>query len=189
MSLERLGGLVIVLGAVLFIIAAFLPVSRVYALKEAGARQAMIAASPRAWTFSQLLFGAGAWIMALGVACSAYALRSQPQAVWMLAATACLVIGACAWSWHLYQRAVDPVAFVSGSLTGFPFALYTVLIIAGLACAGVALLQIGLGAWSGWSLIAGSLLLLALYLYFGDMPPFAHYLLAIVLGIVFIRTG
>lgn len=189
MSLLRLGGVVTVLGAVLFVIAAFMPISGVYALRDAGARGAMIASSPRAWTFSQVLFGVGAWVTALGVACSAYSLRTQPQVWWLLIATVFLTIGAIAWSWTLYQRIIDPVAFANGLLPSLPFAFYTVLTIASLACAGVGLLQLGLGSWSAWSLIVGSLQLLALYLFFGDMPPFAHYFLAIVLGISFFHAG
>lgn len=127
----------------------------------------MISSSPRAWTFSQVLFGVGAWITVFGMACAVYALRIQPQAGWLAVATVCLTICAIAWTWTLYQRIVDPVAFANGSLLGFPFALYTVLTIATLAIAGVALLQIGFGSWSAWILITGSFLLLALYVLFG----------------------
>lgn len=188
MSLLRLGGVVTVFGAMLFIIAAFMPISGVYAMRDAGARSAMITSSPRAWTFSLVLFGVGAWSTVLGIAFSAYALRMQPQVWWSLIATVFLAIGTVAWSWILYQRIIDPVAFANGLLPSLPFAFYTVLTIAALACAGIALLQLGLGSWSAWSLIVGSLLLLTLYLVFGDMPPFAHYFLAVVLGIALFRA-
>jgi 4-hydroxybenzoate polyprenyltransferase len=54
---------------------------------------------------------------------------------------------------------------------------------------GFLLLHTGFPAWAAWSLIGGSLLFFILYVIFKDMPPFVHYVLGLILGVVLLRAG
>lgn len=185
MSIVKVSGIVTLVGSVIFLIAAFLPISRVYGLPAQGRLKVITDALP-AWRTSHVLFSAGAVIAAIGVAIAALALRDRPSALALFAAAALLLVGAAAWSWHIALRANDPAAWVSGSLPGWHFALYTLLTMAAFLLIGIACLQMGLTPWVGWLLIAGSILLFILYVIFKDMPPFAHYLLGVALAVALI---
>jgi len=183
----KAAALAIGVGSALFLLAAFSPVSRVFGLPSAEARWQLISASRSAWNSSQALFAAGAIVTAIGTLLAGVALRGRPASAAMTGAGILLLIGAIAWSWSVYLRALDPRAFVAGTLPGWPFTFYTLLTMAALALAGYSLLRMGFPAWSAWLLIGAPFLLLALYLFFGDMPPFVYYLLALVLAIVLYR--
>ena len=107
----------------------------------------------------------------------------------MIAAAVLLLVGAAVWTWHVYLRAVDPAAFVNGSLPGWHFALYTLLTLVAFLLTGIALLQLGSPPWSGWFLVGGALIFLILYFIFKDIPPFVHYLMGLALGFVLFRGG
>ena len=189
MSPLKVSALVILAGSVVFLIAAFSPISRVFGLPTAAARMELIAGSPRAWSFSQVLFSIGSIVMAIGVGLAAIALRGRSSASLVYLGSALLILGSAAWTWHVYLRASDPRGFVQGSLPAWHFILYSLLTLAGLATIGIALVRMGLPAWSGWLMVGGSLVLLALYAVFKDMPPLVYYLLGLVLGVVLFRAG
>jgi hypothetical protein len=189
MSALKLSGAVTFVGSILFLIAAFSPISRVYALPTAENKLGMITGSPTAWVISQTLFALGAIVTALGIALAAYALRDRPSVLLFFTATAFLAAGAAAWSWHVYLRAAEPAAFVNGSLPGWHFALYTLLTMAALLLIGIALQRMGFPTWAGWLLIGGSILFFVLYLIFKDMPPFVYYLMGATLAFVLFRGG
>ncbi|MEO6063406.1 MAG: hypothetical protein ABIQ99_15850 [Thermoflexales bacterium] len=188
MSALKISALAAFVGSILFLIAAFMPISRVYML-SAPDKLALITAQREAWGFSQALFSAGSIVFAAGVGLAAFALRDQPAAPFLFVATAFLAAGAVVWSWHVYLRVIDPTAFAQGSLPGWQFASYTVLTMAAFLLIGIALLQMGFPAWAGWLLVGGSLLLFVLYVIFGDMPPFAHYLLGLAFAFALFRRG
>ena len=189
MSLQRLSALAVLLGSMIFLIAAFSPISRVYGIPSAPNRLDLITRSPRAWVVSQVLFGLGALVTALGVALAAVATRGRPSATSFSVAAGLLVIGAVTWSWYVYLRARDPQAFVESALPGWPFVVYTLLTMAAFLLIGFLLLHTGFPAWAAWSLIGGSLLFFILYVIFKDMPPFVHYVLGLILGVVLLRAG
>lgn len=189
MSLMKISGIIILIGSILFLVAAFSPITRVFGLRSAEEKLALITNARRAWGVSQVLFSLGAIVTALGVAFAAYALKDQPQAPLLFTATAFLAIGAGAWARHVYLRAIDPQAFVSGALPGWHFALYTLLTTGAFLLIGIALLRMGFSPWGGWILVGGALLFFILYVIFKDMPPFVHYLLGLVLGFVLLRGG
>jgi hypothetical protein len=105
-------GIVIIVGSALFLCAAFTPISfRVFPEKSATRKLEVIRASPTAWSVTQILFGLGALVTAIGVGLLAYALRRQPTAWLIWVSVAVLVLAVVLWLWHLYRRTVDPVAF------------------------------------------------------------------------------
>lgn len=188
MSILKVSGIVTLVGSVIFLIAAFLPISSVYGLAVENRLKLITDALP-AWRISHALFSAGSAIVAIGVAIAALALKDRPSAFILPIAAALLIVGAAAWSWHIALRATDPAAWVNGSLPGWHFALYTLLTMAAFLLIGIACLQMGLTPWVGWLLIAGSILLFILYVIFKDIPPFAHYLLGVALAVALIGAG
>lgn len=185
----RFSGIIICVGALLFLVAAFSPISSVYAAPSKERKLELIRAAPGAWRASQWMFGGGALLFGLGVAIGTFALRERFSAPLLYLPAVLLLVGAVSWSWHVYQRALDPIAFVEGALPGWQFLLYTVLTLAALALIGAALRQMAFPGWAGWVLLGGAALLFVLYVIFKDLPPFVHYLLGLVVGVLFIRFG
>jgi hypothetical protein len=71
-------GIVIIIGSALFLCAAFAPISfRVFPAKSATRKREAIRASPTSWSVTQILFGLGGLVTAIGVGLFAYLLPSQ----------------------------------------------------------------------------------------------------------------
>jgi hypothetical protein len=184
-----ISGAVICLGSAIFLIAAFSPVSRVFGVSSPEQKLDIINNSPRGWRLTQVLFAAGSLITALGVGLLAFALKWLP-AVSLYLPAALLLIGATAWSMHVYMRMIDPQAFVSGALPAWHFRLFTLLTLAAFFLLGIELLYLlGSRPWQGYFLMAVSMFLLILYFKFRDMPPFVYYLLGLVLGVSLVLNG
>ncbi|MBX2997605.1 MAG: hypothetical protein KF893_03770 [Caldilineaceae bacterium] len=180
---------VIVVGSILFLIAAFSPISRIFGLPSAESRLQVISASPNTWIFAQALFSIGSLVTGVGILLAAIALHGRPSSPLLYVSAVFLLIGAAAWSWHVYLRASDPRAFTEGTLPAWHFVVYSVLTMAALSLIGIAFLSMGFPAWSAWLLIGGSILLFVLYLIFKDMPPFVYYVMTLTLGVVLFRSG
>jgi hypothetical protein len=189
MSLLKISGIVTIVGSIIFLVAAFVPISSVYALPTAESKLKLITDSLEAWRFSQVLFSAGVIITAVGIAVAAFALKDRPSAPFVVIAAVLLIVGAAAWSWSVYLRATDPAAFANGTMPGWHFVLYSLLTMAAFLLIGIACLQLGLPAWAGWVLIVGSILFFVLYIIFKDMPPFVYYLMGVALGVALISAG
>ena len=119
MSTERVAAIILLVGSVLFIIAAFMPVSQVFAEPSQAAKLEIITSNRTAWTASQILFGLGASIAAIGLGFVAYHLRGTPGAVWAYLGLAAVILGAVFWDGLVYLRAIDPERFVEGRLMGW----------------------------------------------------------------------
>jgi hypothetical protein len=186
--MQKVAAIVVVVGSILFLAAAFSPVSRVFGVRDVDERLAILSAAPTQWQVSQVGFGLGAVVTALGIALLAPAFRG-PITGLLAGAAALLLVGAGFWVWHVWLRAADPPAFVRGDLPHWNFVVYSLLSQVGFALAGVALLRAGLPAWVGWMLIGGMGLFLVLMVVFRDMPPFVYYVLTLIAGVVVYRTG
>lgn len=185
MEEHRLVAILFILGSVLFMAAAFNPSSAVFAEPAPAAKLEIIMGQRALWSLSQLMFGAGATLTAMGVL--VFALRSMDTSagVPLLIGGAAMIVGALLWDIHVFQRAADPAAFVAGDLPAWTFSAYTLLTMFGLIILGLAFVQVGLPPWLGYGTAIATVLLLATYLIMGDMPPFAYYILTLV-GAVFL---
>lgn len=189
MSTERVTAIILLVGSALFIIAAFMPVSRVFVAPSPTAKLGIITSNHTAWTASQVLFGLGASITAIGLGFVAYHLRGTPGAVWAYIGLIAVILGAVFWDGHVYLRAVDPEGFVEGRLIGWLFPAYALLTQVGLLAFGVAYLRAGYSAWLGRVTVGGAIIFIIVYLVFKDIPPFVYYILTFMAGIWLMRGG
>jgi hypothetical protein len=177
-------GIVIIIGSALFLCGAFAPISfRVFPAKYATRKLEVIRASPTSWSITQILFGLGGLVTAIGVGLFAYALRQQLSAWLFWASVVVLIPGAVLWLWHVYGRTVDPVAFAEGRWPRWPLLAYFMLTEIGLAILGFALLRSDLPSWIGWMLIGSMVLLFVLTLIYRDVAPWGFYLVTLIAGI------
>ena len=189
MSVQKTSALVIVLGSVLFLVAAFSPTSQVFVEPSAARKLDIITASRAAWTIAQVLFAMGALLTVLGVALAAVHFRDQPVSPLLYASVAILLVGVVPWVWHVYLRGVDPAAFTDGALPVWHFAGYSLLTLTGFALFGAALLRIGLLQWVGWMLIGSMALFFVVWIISRDLPPLIYYLPTVIAGIMLYRAG
>ena len=184
-GLKQVSAAVIILGSVLFVIGANLPISsRVFPEPSAVKRLESITDAPGDWIAAQVLLALGAIITVLGIALLAYHVRDQSFAVLMWISTAVLVLGVALWLWNVGARASDPAAFADGSLPTWPQFLSFVLTEVGLAIFGVALLYSSLPAWVGWVVVISMVLMLVLTFVLGDTVPLVFYLVTLLVGVV-----
>jgi hypothetical protein len=92
-SSERVSGILIIVGSALFLCAAFTPISsRVFTPgRSATHKLEAIRGSPTAWSVTQILFGLGALVTAIGIGVLAYGLRRQPP-VWLVWTSVAILI-------------------------------------------------------------------------------------------------
>lgn len=185
----KIASLVIIVGSLIFLVAAFSPISRVFGMPSSEAKWQLLSTSRIAWAFSQVLFAAGGIVTAVGIVLAAVSLQGRPAASAFHVAGGLMLIGAIAWTWSVYLRTIDPRGFIAGNLPTWPFVLYALFTMAALALIGYSLLQMGFPSWSAWLLIGCSLALFTLYIMFHDMPPAVYYLLCLILGLVLHRAG
>ena len=184
MSTERVAAIILLVGSVLWMIGAGMPVWRVFVTPTPAAKLEIIASNRTAWITSQVLFGLGASIAATGLGFVAYHLRAMPGAVWAYIGLVAVILGAVFWDGHVYLRAIDPEGFVEGRLIGWLFPAYTLLTQLGLLAFGVAYLRAGYPAWLGGVTVGGAIIFFIVYLVFKDIPPFVYYILTFIAGIV-----
>ncbi|MDQ3910314.1 MAG: hypothetical protein M3305_00695 [Actinomycetota bacterium] len=183
MSTERFGATILLVGSVLFLIAASMPVSQVFAESSLAAKLEIITSNRTAWIASQLLFGLGASIATIGLGLVAYHLRGAPGGVWAHIGLAAVILGAVFWDGHVYLRAIDPERFVEGRLIGWLFPAYALLTQLGLLAFGVAYLRAGYPPWLGVATVGGTVTFFIAFLVFKDIPPFVYYVLTLMAGI------
>ncbi len=187
MSTERVAAIILLVGSVLFLIAAFMPVSRVFAETSQAATLEIITSNRTSWTASQVLFGLGASIAAIGLGFVAHHLRGAPGAAWAYIGLVAVILGAVLWDGHVYLRAVDPEGFVEGRLISWLFPAYAILTQLGLLAFGVAYLRADYPTWLGGVTVGGAIIFFIVYLVFRDIPPFVYYILTFIAGIVLMR--
>ena len=185
----KLSAILIAIGSILFLVTAFLPISKVYALPTPEMKLAIINKSRQAWQISQNLFFFGALLMTLGVVVFALSNKDKSSAIVLYFAAGLLVIGLASWSWHLYLRAIDPVAFVEGVLPAWHFQLYTIFTLAALFLIGIAFFGLEFPTWGSWAIMIAATLFFVLFILFKDLPPFALYLLGLFISFLLFRAG
>ncbi|MDQ0577004.1 MFS family permease [Agromyces albus] len=189
-GLSQVSGAVMILGSVLFLVAAFMPISaRVFPETSPAKKLERISESMRAWIVSQVLFGLGSLVTVIGIGLLASDGRDGSFAWLMLISTALLMLALVPWFGHLYARAADPAAFAEGAMPAWLFLLYAALTEVGLAIFGVALLVSPYPDWLGWVVIVGMALLIVLTIVLRDMPPFFFYVVTLLAGVVILLTS
>ena len=176
-------GLVLMTGSVLFLLAAFMPYSRVFMENEPASRLDIINQRLTQWNIGQVLFALGSLVAALGLGFLLLRYRGSAAGNWARVGTFLLLAGAALWTWHCMERLISPEGFVNGTLTPYLFTVYSIFTQAGLICFGIFLLGTDLSGWTGWMLIAGTGIICVLYIIFKDMPPFVYYVFTLVLAI------
>ena len=182
-------GLILLVGSILFLIAAFLPYSRVFAEPDPVARLEILHQKRSMWNIGQLLFALGSVITVLGLAIFYFNYRGSVPGNWVLIILLILMIGALLWSWHCIERMISPEGFVNGTLTPRLFLLYSIFTQVGIIFFGVYLLGTNLSGWLGWMLIGGTAMISVLMIVFKDMPPFVYYVFTLVLAIKLLASA
>jgi len=185
----KIGSIIVMIGSVLFIIAAFSPISRVFGISSPERKLEIILSAPNQWIAAQIFFALGALVMVAGVSIVTYYFRNQPFSVLLNMSVVILFIGASLWIWHVYLRAVDPQLFTDRGIPILYFAAYTFLTQFGLILFGIALLRTELQNWVGWMIIGSMGFFFVLTIIFRDMPPFVYYVIMLITGVMLYRSG
>jgi hypothetical protein len=181
--------ILIILGSLLFLSASFSPISAVHMEPTAAGKLALINASPGAWLLAQILYTLGAVLTAGAIAGVVYRHRQSYSPALTFLIYLSLLVGAVFFLAYAVFRTTNPLAWVQVPPPHPLFLGYTFLTQLGLLLVGVALLKAGYPRWLGWLLVYSMLALFVLMVIFRDMPPFAYYLLALIVGVaLFVRT-
>jgi hypothetical protein len=190
MNSQRLTGILLILGAISFLVAAFMPLSMaVYGEPSPEKRLENIEAAGIVWPIQHVLFGAGILVTIAGVVLVAAYFQRQSPSIWLLPAVLAFIASALPAIPWLYLRAVDPQGWTAGQQPTWTFLSYTFLTQGGLLLLGFAWLKSSLPSWPGWLMAGGAALLFILTVITGDMPPFVYYLLTLTAGVVLYRRG
>lgn len=190
MTSERLSGIILLIGSVLFIFAAFMPISSVFPEPVIEKKLEIINATPDSWKLAQVFFGLGAVVAATGFFVAYLFLRGKNANAASLTAFLLALIGALLWACHTYLRAMDPEAFVRGSLQlGWLAGAYFVLTSAALLSFGIALIQARYPRWLGWTNIGAAIVFALELIVTGDMIPLLYYVITAITAIRFIVEG
>jgi hypothetical protein len=192
-TMQKLAGLGLIIGSVLFIIAAFTPLTVRVIVADAQHRVELIQNERAGWVLLNILFGTGSILAVVGMALFAQHVQgiqvNTTVKVVGYAATALAAFGALCWVIIVYNRAVLPPQDVASNLSvnTWVFPTYTLLTQIALMLVGFVLIQSGYPSWLGWGMVILGVLSAVAYLVFKDMPPFAHYIPLLVIGIVLAR--
>ena len=182
MGTERIGGVLLIVGSVVFFVGAAIGVPAVFTQTDPQVRLRMLTERRRAWQVAQPLYGVGPGIATAGVGVLAASSGRGAGAV-LAASCGTFAVGALAWWWSLFLRGTRVSDFAFGELPSWPFATYVLFTIAGIALLGLGLLIGEFPTWLGWVTLAADVVFLAGYLRFGDIPPFVFYALLTVVGV------
>jgi hypothetical protein len=180
----RLPTITLSIGSVMFLIAAFMPISYVYAERDVQAQIVRVQSSPTAWAISQILFALGSIVVAAGFAMLTLQLRGTRGAFFAYLGAAAITLGTLCWVVIVYRRATLPLQEVFESPTfGWLFVAYTLLTQAALIAYGFAFLQALYPRRLGLGTVISATMLCVAYLVLKDMPPFAYYVITLAIGI------
>lgn len=184
LSIQKNIAILLGIGSFLFLVAAFLPYSRVFAEPSPEKKLAIIMNMRKLWNIGQILFGLGAIITAVAFGFLSFGLREITGIVGSRIGFFLMLAGALLWSWHVTERMINPAAFTSGNNTPYLFVVYSVFTQVGLVLLGILFVNSSIANWVGWMFIIGSALFFVLMVIFKDMPPFVYYLISIIASVV-----
>jgi hypothetical protein len=181
-STARTAAVLQIIGAAVFGVGAAIGVPQVFTEGQPNQRLRMLKEHLGIWRTAQPFYGRPV-IASVGVGYLAADAADRATRTLLVASCTALGIGAVAWAWSLYLRTTRISEFAFRTLPGWPFVTYVLLTIGGLALLSIVLSTGGSPAWLGWPALAADILFLALYLRFKDIPPFAFYVLLLVVGL------
>jgi hypothetical protein len=187
-KIRRLAGVTLIAGSLLFFISATQPVvSDYFRTDESLLRLRYIEEDPAAWDLAMVMLGAGGFIAAIGLVPLARSVQQVTDrrilGVLAYGAATLAIGGAVSWVIISYFRVIRPpfeVVFVDAS--PWLFGSYRVLTRTAVVIIGVVLLLSGNPRWLGWMLIVAGALMFA-DLVPQVLPPFAHYVVFLILGV------
>lgn len=192
MNLQRLAGILMIVGFALVIIGSIVG-PQIYQETDNAVRLNLIANDQTGWFISNLSFALGAVVTAIGFLLISLHLRGSVS-VWLLyLAAAVFISGSVLWVIFLYERATDPAAYIEiDSLMITLIYTFFWLTEAGLLLYGIVFLRGSYPNWLGYVSIVFVGLLGGAALIFGSqffefLPPQIFNLLTLVIGIVALR--
>ena len=127
MGTQKTAGILLIVGSILCLIAAFLPISiQVFSQSDAAKQVEIIKSQKTAWTIDVLIFALGAIGTAAGIALTYHHFRKLPRVRWALIGVAAYLLGTLVWCWICYNRVVDP-SNISGVFQKQNFLVYSIL--------------------------------------------------------------
>lgn len=183
-SLQKTTALLLGLGSILFLVAAFLPYSRVFVEPVAEKKLEIITSMKKMWNIGQVLFGLGSMVTVAALGLQSYGFREIPGVRWSHLGVTLMFLGAAFWCWHVTERIIKPEAFANGTHTPYLFLVYSLLTQIGLVLIGILLLRSDVVNWVGWMFIIGSGAFFLLMVIFKDMPPFVYYVMTLIASVV-----
>ena len=181
MNTNRTSGIVLSIGSLLFLVAAFMPVSRVFVVRGAEQQLAVIAADRSGWQVAQLSFGSGATIAWVGMAMLAYWLETKKRSIFPLVAMAASGAGLVFWIVYIYLRTISPENFVHSLYPGWLFPAYSFLTLLAIFVLGMEMYRLKFPRWL--ALLLSAVLLALAFLVLKDLPPLLYYIVTLVDGI------
>jgi hypothetical protein len=192
--MEKIAGSLLIVGSLLFFIAAFTPANVRVVMASDPQQRAEFAENDRGgWLIANVVFGVASIAAVAGLALFGIQAQSTGDLtqvrVGSVLGTAAAAIGTALWVIILYNRVVSPLQEMTSNLSTNPwiFPAYTLLMQIALVIVGVVLLRSNYPGWLGWGVLAFGALTFAAYMFFKDMPPFAHYVPLLVMGITLVR--
>lgn len=186
--LQRTAGFVIIIGVVLWLAAAFTSPPGVYSTSDISARLGILDTYSGRWTASQVLFGLGAVVPAVGLALLALHLRGD-QGGWLpMAVGAAFVVGGLLGALVVYRQTADPASFWEGTQPALPGLVYAWLTVIALGVLGFLFVQGSFPNWIGYASIGlagvGAIALIATGMQAGFYIVSIVYLVSLVIGII-----
>ncbi len=201
---RRFTGMTLLLGAVLFLAGASMPVTNskgniIYSLPP---REYLLVVSAHSmlWQWASILFISGTIVTILGLVLLATQLRDAGDRAFSSLGLLAFVFGAVLWiidvafrlsidlwaAQEMARTAAMPDYYVPLTRwTQTLFTIHTILLFSALAAYGGALLTTRvLPHWVGWLAVAYGIIGVAIFSFTADFPPAIHYLLPLVMGIL-----
>ena len=183
MNTNRTSGIVLSIGSLLFLVAAFMPVSRVFVVRGAEQQLAVIAADRSGWQVAQFFFGSGATIAWVGMAMLAYWLETKKRSIFPLVAMAASGAGLVFWIVYIYLRTISPENFVHSLYPGWLFPAYSFLTLLAILVLGMEMYRLKFPRWLSLFTMISAVLLALAFLVLKDLPPLLYYIVSLVDGI------
>jgi len=181
---NKASGLLLVIGSLVFLVAAFMPISSVYAERDVQAQIARVEGERVAWVVSHIVFALGGALAAVGLSLLTFSLARTSASIPALVGLAAIVVSTLCWVGIEYLRiTLLPAIVFQDQTLGWPFVVYTLSMQAALIAYGYGLLQTDYPRWMGLVGVIAGAMLFGTYVIFKDVPPFAYYLILLAIGI------